>query len=188
MLALAQMLELQLDSWHASLPAMFTFETPTGNEMAPHREDLVQILRHRYLTCKELISRPFIRLCVETPCAYDDRLKHKILAFASQGLQYCMLKLSQVAPHRHQGTWFGLRNAAASTLLLCSVALARRDPWRTAARNIELPPGWETRAQRSFEVLAPYWAQQRGGASRIGHLVQSALAEAVDDRAQLEAR
>jgi hypothetical protein len=165
---------------------MFNFVIPAGHEIAPHPDDVIQILRHRYLTCKELISRPFLRLCVETPLAYEEPLKERILSLASVCLQYCMLKLSQVAPHYHQGTWFGIRNAASSTLLLCSVSLAHRTPSLLGSRDLRLPHGWQTTASEAFRTLSPLWRDNRGGASKIGQLVQSALVASTDDMDLME--
>ena len=173
MLALAAVLDGHLHDWHSSLPPMLQFNEPAGYKLTPHTDDYIQILRHRYLTCKELLCRPFVRLVVETPMSFGEQLTAQVLIRASVCLQYCMLKLSQVAPHRHQGTWFGLRNAASALLILCSVNLAHRS--RPTSRDLHLPEGWDTTAHHAVEVLRPLCHEERGGASSIGRLLQYVL-------------
>jgi hypothetical protein len=174
-LSMADALEAQLEDWRTSLPVMFHFDVPNGIELSPHSDDMTQILRHRYLACKEIVGRCFLWLCLETSFAYDEYSCQRALAYASQCLQYCMLKLSQVAPHRHQGTWFGLRNLAAATLTLCAVDSAKRKGSSRGAHQLDLPDDWRERANRGVEVFGPLWDQSSGGAKEIGLLMRSAL-------------
>ena len=174
MLALADMFEATLNDWHASLPPILRFDIPVGCRMEFHMNDDIQILRHRYLTCKELINRPFVRLCVETTLPNNEPYRASVLQRASVCLQYCMLKLSQVAPHRHQGTWFGLRNAATSIFILCSVSFAHESD--SSSLHLSLPHGWEDLAARALDILSPLLSYSSGGASNIGQLVRSTLA------------
>lgn len=175
MLSMADTLEKQIQDWHSSLPWIFQFDVPDGSNLTPHPDDMTQVLRSRYLTCKELVGRCFVWLCLETPFAYEDTLRRQAVTYASQCLRFCMLKLSQVAPHRHQGTWFGLRNAAAATLTLCAVDSAKRNQSSPGSDELHLPDRWYERATQTVEVLGPLWAQPRGGAYEIGLLVRSAL-------------
>lgn len=176
MLSLADTLEAQVRDWHTSLPPFFYFGIPDDFVLTPHPDDMTQILRSRYLTCRELIGRAFVWLCLETPLAYEDSLRQRSTAYANQCLRFCMLKLCQVAPHRHQGTWYGLRNAAAASLTLCAVNSAQRKPWSRVPSELELPDNWHGRATQTVEVLGPLWNEHNGGAEQIGLLLRSALA------------
>ncbi|KAH7176383.1 glycosyl hydrolase family 3 N terminal domain-containing protein [Dactylonectria macrodidyma] len=175
MIAQADIFEAQLHDWYISLPPIFQFDIPDGYTSQPHPDDLTQILRSRYLCLRELVARPFVKLTVDTPLDIDPRLRARVISLASLSLQYCMLKLSQVAPHRHQGTWFGLRNVASSSLILGAVNIAHQRTWLTGAQELALPQGWRERVAQAVETIGPYWDEPSGGAPEMKRIVQSVL-------------
>lgn len=176
MLTLADTLSEQLESWRLSLPPMLRFDEPQRFTLTPHSNDFTHILRSRYLSCRELVGRCFLWLCIETSCVYTAHVRRRSLEYARQCLQYCMLKLSNVTPHRHQGTWFALRTAAAATLTLCAVYEAKRRPSNLDSQELEMPDEWHTRATRTADFLGPLWKESKGGAADVGRLVREALA------------
>lgn len=179
MVNLAETLERSVHGWHAPLPTVFAFEVPMGGDVTPHIDDLTQILRHRYLCCRELIGRSFVRLCVGAPFVLDRKpaLKARILYFVSVGLPFCMLKLPEIAPHQHHGTWFRLRDAAISIVLLCSVSLAQERSNSHDLHQLKLPDGWQAKALNTADVLRPYRSDHRGGISNVGWIMQRILFE-----------
>ncbi|KDN71490.1 hypothetical protein CSUB01_07583 [Colletotrichum sublineola] len=61
MLEVFEVFEAQLAEWYEQLPPAISFQVPTG-EIYPLADDLCQALRARYLTIRELLCRPFVRL------------------------------------------------------------------------------------------------------------------------------
>ena len=173
----ANLMEVQIQNWHTSLPEIFHFDVPTGLSLEPHPDDMTQILRNRYLVMRDIVGRQFVRVCVEQPLEQiDPTLREEVISFASQSVQFCMIKLSQVKAHRHQGSWFMLRNTTTSSLVLCAVYLAQQIPWRTGARAITLPNGWMTRISEAHEKIGPFWNEPHGGSRAMQNLLQTCLA------------
>ena len=181
MIAQAEIFENQLHEWHSRLPAMFYFETPSGPAIDLASDDLVQILRSRYLTCRELIYRPFVRLCVENRLDIDPDTRRLVASLASQSLQYCVYKLSQVSPHLHHGTWFALRNAATSSLILIAASKACSDLNLLGAHELVLPEGWRERISRTLDIVNPFWSINEGGSLEIRQIIESSLANSASD-------
>ncbi len=157
LLSQSELLETQLHDWHTSLPATLHFTIPEGYSILLHDDDLIHILRHRYLSCRELIARPFLKICVETSLEVESQLRSRVISRASQSPRMLMLRLSQVAPYRHQGNWFLLRTVATASMILGALHLASQNPSRKGARDVGSPPGWETMASEALELLGPYW-------------------------------
>lgn len=110
MIAQADMIETQVTNWHASLPSTLYFDVPVGYTPEPLLDDLSLILRYRYFAMRELVGRPFVRLCVERSIDHlDAATRPVVLSSAGQSLRYCILKLHGVLACRHQGIWLALR-------------------------------------------------------------------------------
>lgn len=179
MLAQADIIEGQILDWHSALPSMFRFDIPSGTTLQTHPDDLTQILRNRYLACQELICRPFVRFCVGRRHSIDPQLGSRVITRANQGLQYCAFKMSQVKPHLHQGTWFGLRNVVCSSLMLVAAHNAINSSDRPLAQDLILPEGWKKLSSRAFTTLSPYWSVRGSGGSGMNRVLQSALDDMV---------
>ena len=171
----ADILESQVIEWQESLPILFQFELPTNSTVDIHPDDLTQILRHRYITCRELITRSFVRICLETsPQDLDQRLRFRITQLASENVRMCLLKISQATSNLHQGTWFGIRYLATSMLILSAVHKAKAEQW-SWPQEITLPGDWREMSHAAMNVYAPYWNMTAGGLSNIHSLVQKIL-------------
>ena len=103
LLAQSAVLKTQLDDMYLSPPSTLNFDIPDGYSALNCTDGLTQILRQRYLSCRELIARPFVKLCVDTSLEIEPQLRHRVKALASEGLRTLKLRLSQVTPYRHQG-------------------------------------------------------------------------------------
>lgn len=178
MLADVELFETQLREWHSSLPAMLKFDIPEGPFIRAYPDELKQILRHRYLTSRELIYRPFVRLCVEHELdSLEPHLRAAVVTLATNGLQYCMYKLSQVSHQRHQGTWFMIRNYATNSMILLAASKARNNPSFLGAASMIMPEGWRERILQTTREIGPCWdGDGAGGVGEIRRVVEWALA------------
>ena len=179
MVAQADVMDGQIRDWYATLPSIVHFDIPSGATPRPHPDDLTQILRNRYVACRELTYRPFVRLCVDRRLDMDPQLGSRVMELANQGLQCCVFKLSQVLPHLHQGTWFGLRNVVTSSLILIAAHKAQNNPNLPLARGLILPESWRKISSRAFGILSPYWDVSGSGGSEMRRVLQCALDDLV---------
>lgn len=76
--------EAQLREWHTSLPDSINFEIPEQS-LEPLSDELCQYLRGRYLAIRELIYRPFVRICVNYNLDLPAYLLDQVATAASQG-------------------------------------------------------------------------------------------------------
>ncbi|KAJ9414695.1 hypothetical protein QL093DRAFT_2594471 [Fusarium oxysporum] len=148
MISQAELMQSQISDWHSSLPPIFHFDTPQGYTADAVADPMVFILRHRYISLCELVSRPFVRLCVDQLADEMDASLHGIItSYASQCVRFCILKLDQVAGHRHQGTWYGIRVATSAALILAAVDRAQRqtkeDESFHLVQSVTLPETWK---------------------------------------------
>lgn len=176
MLSEVELFETQVHEWHAALPPMLKFDIPDGPLLQDEPDELKQILRHRYLTNRELIYRPFVRLCVEHELDFlEPHLRDAVARLATQGLGYCMYKLCQLSPQRHQGTWFMLRGYATHSMILLAASKARRKLSFLGAASMVMPEGWRDRIVQTMQELGPCWDDGPGGVGEIRHAVERAL-------------
>lgn len=179
MVAQAEELEEQVQQWYMSLPPIFAFEIPTGYELESLEDELAFILRHRYMGCRELIGRPFVKLCVEKPLQIEPRLRSRVASLASQCLRYCLLRVHRVTPQLHQGTWFLLRNMASSTMMLGAASMAQKRSWLLGAQEVVVPTNWKGKLLEAVEATTPYWEQSSGGLPELRKMIWTML-DAVD--------
>ena len=125
--------ESQLNDWYTSLPSSISFPLPIGT-IQPLQDELIQLLRARYLCMKELCYRPFVQFATNHPLDLPNELFEELTRLVSQGLQYCAFRLQAVPPQsRHHGLWFQLPNSTTvsihgpQTLLFASVETPFRD-------------------------------------------------------------
>lgn len=174
-IAQADEFEKQIHQWYLSLPPIFFFKIPVGYELEQLPSELAFILRQRYFRCRELVGRPFLRMCVEKALEIDAQLRSRVASLASQCLKYCLLRASNASPQFHQGTWFLLRNITSSTLMLGAASIARRQPDLLGAQEVVIPEGWTEMIRGSVENLSPYWEQKRGGLPEMKKLIDTVL-------------
>ncbi|KAM5350936.1 hypothetical protein ACJ41O_003659 [Fusarium nematophilum] len=182
MIKQAEMIQAQIFDWHSSLPPMFKFGIPEGYDAEFHPDAMVFVLRHRYITLRELVSRPFVRLCVDHLVnEMNPSLQAQVAELASQNLQFCMLKLCQTVAYRQQGTWYMLRTITCSSLILAAVCMAHRRvqggqaPHSAAMQSLTLPEGWRHRISRAVDSAQPFFDESRGGGSKLKSTIQTVL-------------
>ena len=176
MLADVELFETQLHEWHSSLPPILKFDIPKGPFIRTYPDELKQILRHRYLTSRELIYRPFVRLCVEHELdSLEPHLRAAVATLATSGLQYCMYKLSQVSSQRHQGTWFMICNYATTSMIWLASSKAQNNPSLLGAASMIMPESWRERILQTMREIGPCWDDSPGGVGEIRRAVEWAL-------------
>lgn len=177
MLADVEIFETQVYEWHAALPAMLRFDIPEGACLQPEPDELKRILRHRYVTQRELIYRPFVRLCVERELdSLEANLSAAVARLATSGLQYCVYKICQLEPQRHHGTWFMMRAFATHSMILLAASRARKSPRFIGAASMTMPEGWRERIVQTMQEIGPCWDDGPGGVGEIKRVVEWALA------------
>ena len=158
----------QLGEWHRLLPPMFHFEEPKGDTLGSESDDMRFVLRYRFMQCRDLIARPFLKICF-------DEFSHKlslpqqqiVLQRASVCVDMCMLKMSQVRLEWHQGIWYMLRTQAANVAILLAVALTQHETHATVAQQLRLPEGWKDRVSQVMGKIAPFWTDRD---DRLAHM------------------
>lgn len=85
----------QLQDWYLSLPPEISFPPPDAT-ISSESNIYKRILRSRYLFIKELLCRPFVRLCLKFDLKLPSALDDEIVSIASLGLQYCAWRLKAV--------------------------------------------------------------------------------------------
>ncbi|RTE84400.1 hypothetical protein BHE90_001046 [Fusarium euwallaceae] len=185
MISQAEMMETQIFDWYSSLPPIFYFDIPEGYQIGFHPNAMIFVLRHRYFTLRELVSRPFVRLCVDRLVdGMDPSLYTPVTSFASQCLQFCMLKLGQVVGHRHQGAWYTIRMTTSSCLTLAAVHRAQRQAEECQAvrivQNVILPETWRDRVRQAVDSNQPQFDEPNGGASNLKLVVGAILESSLD--------
>jgi hypothetical protein len=180
MITQAKLMQAQISDWYSSLPPMFYFDTPQGYVADFVADPMVFILRHRYMSLCELVSRPFVRLCVDQLVdGMDASLHGTIASFASQCVRFCILKLGQVAGHRHQGTWYGIRVVTSASLILAVVDKAQRQAEEGEAfrlvQSVTLPKTWKDAVTQGAASVQQYLDEPNGGCSNLKQLLEAVV-------------
>lgn len=163
----AELFQTQLWEWHRLLPQALKFDEPEELDLDEELDELRFVLRLRLLSCRDLLARPFIQVCVESSLAeIDSGLRQTIVELASGCLRACMQRMSQVRLYTHQGLWFMIRIQAASIAILLAAAKAKTDPELKGAAALIIPQGWRERARDVMAILEPRCA----GGEGEGHL------------------
>ncbi|KAM5360687.1 hypothetical protein ACJA88_014736 [Fusarium oxysporum] len=162
----------QLQDWYLSLPPEISFPPPDAT-ISPESNIYKRILRSRYLFIKELLCRPFVRLCLnydlELPSALDD----EIVSIASLGLQYCAWRLKAVDRMNKldHGLWIWIRNSTACSMILIGAARSLQFHSVTASKRLVLPQDWREIVVSFLHGLEKYSHETRGGVAACYRLV-----------------
>ncbi|EXK80842.1 hypothetical protein FOQG_14697 [Fusarium oxysporum f. sp. raphani 54005] len=162
----------QLQDWYLSLPPEISFPPPDAT-ISPESNIYKRILRSRYLFIKELLCRPFVRLCLnydlELPSALDD----EIVSIASLGLQYCAWRLKAVDRMNKldHGLWIWIRNSTACSMILIGAARSLQFHSVTASKRLVLPQDWREIVVSFLRGLEKYSHETRGGVAACYRLV-----------------
>ncbi|KAF4444954.1 transcriptional regulatory STB4 [Fusarium acutatum] len=162
----------QLQDWYLSLPPEISFPPPDST-ISPESNIYKRILRSRYLFIKELLCRPFVRLCLnydlELPSALDDEIR----SIASMGLQYCSWRLKAVDRMNKldHGLWIWIRNSTACSMILIGAARSLQFQSATASGRLVLPQDWRETVVGFLHGLEEYSHETRGGVASCYRLV-----------------
>lgn len=117
-----------------------------------------------------------MELCVGHSAWMNDVLKLRIIGFATEHIQYCLLKVPDIPPHVHQGTWVGLRTIVACVLTCTALELARRDPRLSLAHEVNLAKDWQVVVRDALQVQDMAWKVAAAETEGLYSLAVAALA------------
>jgi len=180
MLSILEMIEAQLNEWYTSLPSTIAFDLPYAGLVPAIEDDLRYILRSRYITMREQLYRPFVRMCIEHKLDnVSFQLVEKLANIASEGLLYATYRLQIFVISRHQGLWSALRGYITCSMILIAASRAQGRPDRVAAKSIVFPINWKDQIQNKLERFGSYAREPAGGCSEIYQLLVEHLDQAV---------
>ncbi|SPJ80195.1 uncharacterized protein FTOL_08587 [Fusarium torulosum] len=162
----------QLQDWYLSLPPEVSFPPPDAT-ISPEANLYKRILRSRYLFIKELLCRPFIRLCLDCALELPRALNDEIASIASLGLRYCVWRLKAVDRMNKldHGLWIWIRNSTACSMILIGAARSLQFQSRTASGRLVLPHNWREIVVGFLHGLEKYSYETRGGVAACYRLV-----------------
>ncbi|KAH7232890.1 hypothetical protein BKA59DRAFT_487453 [Fusarium tricinctum] len=162
----------QLQDWYLSLPPEVSFPPPDST-ISPEANLYKRILRSRYLFIKELLCRPFIRLCLDCALELPTALNDEIFSIASLGLRYCVWRLKAVDRMNKldHGLWIWIRNSTACSMILIGAARSLQFQSRTASGRLVLPQDWRETVVGFLHGLEKYSYETRGGVAACYRLV-----------------
>ncbi|RAO69970.1 uncharacterized protein BHQ10_005982 [Talaromyces amestolkiae] len=179
MIHTTELFEAQIFEWRSSLPTRLQFEISTDFNLPEVNDLMTVVLRQRYLSSLELTYRPLLRICTDFPLedfqGYDELLRSKVAAIASENLRLSYLKILRLSRKLHHGTWFQLRSLTGSCLRFAAAEKAQRDRKLAGAQELQIPPNWRARVITGLEILQPYWNSNRGGGAGLMTLIDQAL-------------
>ncbi|KAG5759479.1 hypothetical protein H9Q72_012399 [Fusarium xylarioides] len=162
----------QLQDWYMSLPPEISFPPPVST-ISPETNIYKRILRSRYLFIKELLCRPFVRLCLNYELELPSALVDEIVSIASLGLQYCAWRLKAVDRMNKldHGLWIWIRNSTACSMILIGAARSLQFQSVIASRRLVLPEDWRETVISFLHGLEKYCHETRGGVAACYRLV-----------------
>jgi hypothetical protein len=154
----------QLEDWYKSLPAEISFPPPSSS-ITHEPNPLKRILRGRYLCIRELLCRPFVRMCLNCTLGFSDGLIDEIASLASEGLQYCAWRLQAMCTtdRLDHGLWIWVRNNTTCSLILIGVAKSYKFPSLNAASRMWPPENWHEVIMSYLNGLEVFSKETRGG-------------------------
>ncbi|KAH6718437.1 hypothetical protein BKA61DRAFT_302044 [Leptodontidium sp. MPI-SDFR-AT-0119] len=122
MIAAAEDIELQMETWYASLPTSIRFDTVEDETS----DELRFVTRCRSLLIRGLIYRPFLYYAIHSVNSQTHwDLCNKLQAFVQKALEACLACETDIGmTHRHHGTWYALRESTTNSLLLLAARAA----------------------------------------------------------------
>ncbi|KAF5634716.1 transcriptional regulatory STB4 [Fusarium sp. NRRL 25303] len=162
----------QLQDWYLSLPPEISFPPPDAT-ISSESNIYKRILRSRYLFIKELLCRPFVRLCLNYDLKLPSALDDEIVRIASLGLQYCAWRLKAVDRMNKldHGLWIWIRNSTACSMILIGAARSLQSQSATASGRLVLPGDWHETVVSFLHGLEKYSHETRGGVASCYRLV-----------------
>ncbi|XEV02890.1 hypothetical protein FSHL1_008177 [Fusarium sambucinum] len=162
----------QLQDWYLSLPPEISFPPP-DESICPESNLYKRILRSRYLFVKELLCRPFVRLCLNYALTLPTALDDEIVSIASLGLRYCAWRLRAVDRMNKldHGLWIWIRNSTACSMILIGAARSLQFQSLTTSGRLVLPQDWREIVVAFLHGLEKYSNEVRGGVAACYQLV-----------------
>ncbi|KAF3396171.1 hypothetical protein F1880_006919 [Penicillium rolfsii] len=122
--------EHELETWQQSLPEPIRFSCPDGSPIEPLNE-LRFMNRGRYFDLQFMLYRPFLYYAIHnqgdsTQCRLN---RYLVQPYAQKALKSCLRRNDGVGfLHRHHGTWYTVRSAVTTILLIIAARTSGRVP------------------------------------------------------------
>ncbi|KAG4436538.1 hypothetical protein IFR05_007976 [Cadophora sp. M221] len=122
MIAAAEDIEMQMETWYASLPNSIRFDS-----VEDETSDELRFVTHcRSLLIRGLIYRPFLYYAIHSVNSQTNwDLCSKVQSFVQKAFDACLACETDIGmTHRHHGTWYSLRESITNSLLLLAARAA----------------------------------------------------------------
>ncbi|KAH6884283.1 hypothetical protein B0T10DRAFT_410300 [Thelonectria olida] len=166
----------QLEDWHESLPQEISFDPP-GPDIAAEPNPFKHMICRRYLFIRELLCRPFVRICLNYALHLPEELLVEITSIASLGLQYCSWRLQSAGkPTRlDHGLWIGIRNNTANAMILVGAGQRSKFPSLNVAARLWMPENWRDHIEGFVDSLEIFSEETTGGVMDCYKLIRWGL-------------
>ncbi|VUC35223.1 unnamed protein product [Clonostachys rosea] len=175
MLHHVEVFESQLADWYSSLPACVSFDIPTVDAY-PLADELIHLLRGRFMAIRELLCRPLIQLCTTYPLRVSADIMSRVENIVTRGLQYALFRVQATTSTQHHGSWFHVRTYVTCSLILLSAEQAILLPHLNGISGSALPAGWRESIIAKKESLGDVWGWESGGITECEKTLSWALA------------
>lgn len=161
--------EDSIQQWYECLRSSLRFALPHELEHPGQEDELVQLIRERYMQALELLRRPYLYLCSHTQL--DDEMRELCTSRANECLRLAAYGLQTEKPFcRHPGSWGSCRMRFNHALCLIAASKAKATG-RESARDLELPPSWEGLVRLAIDRLK-VWQEEGAGIAELSILLE----------------
>ncbi|TEA13911.1 Glucose transport transcription regulator RGT1 [Colletotrichum sidae] len=177
MLDVFEAFDAQLTDWYESLPPPVSFQVPSGDIAPLLADDLCHVLRGRYLTMREMLCRPFVRLAstISIGITVSEQTVARVAEIASRGLQYCLFRIQATSSVPHHGLWLQLRGFVTCSLILTAAERAQTIPSLNVPTRMVYPQNWRRTIFAQKDILSNCWEYEEGGISNCARVLEWAL-------------
>ncbi|KAH8891500.1 vegetative cell wall protein gp1 [Thozetella sp. PMI_491] len=147
----------QIEVWSSHIPPQIDI----ANWEASTTE-LAHYVQHRAQAGREWIRRPFLYYMIHQPAG--DPFLDRVRPLAEGCLGLCVkMMLDMVSHHRHHGTWYVIRTAAARAFIVLAAARSGR---------FQMPEGWMAAIDTAAKALER-WAEEAPDFKQVAAILES---------------
>lgn len=159
---------------YSSLPGPIRFENLSPDESP---DELRSMTQGRSIIIRLLLYRPFLYYTVHSRHQMDSETSARVDSLAQKALDVCIeYHSSTVMRHRHHGTWYGLRGAFATGLMLVAAKVSGIITWRSWSPDSENPieNQYGHAVQMCLETLR-YWESESTDCARSRDILENLI-------------
>jgi hypothetical protein len=161
--------EDSLQQWYDCLPPSLSSTLPHELEHPGQEDELVQLLRERYMQALEQLRRPYLYFCLHVQL--DDETRELSTQRANECLRLAAYRLQTEKPFcRHPGSWGSCR-IRFNHALFSVAAFKGKAMGRESAQDLQLPPSWEGLVRLAIDRLK-VWQTEDAGIAELSILLE----------------